>query len=608
MPEENFLSTQKQESIELLECYLNNECFPKPIRLNKRQLNKYKKRGAVAAWAIQPPMLSRRLIVFVDNRYPFSLPKTAVDPPFALLKYPHIEEDGYLCVYEGGVPKYEGDIEGIARDVIADSITMLQRCLSGENQKDFEDEILSYWNLAESDGAALYYSLLDLNKAKEGRIVWVWERIKGINFVADNLNEGERWLYQRNDSKRKWKHIKGIFVWSDKVLLPKEYPETNLQVYQILQRQCGQNSLILFQELAKKTPEKIPVIIGFKTGRGNALVCIELNRPKVSSSYRMTSSQELVKGFREGKLAPCIAGNRYGNSKTVVQRSNVQRVDPSWILARDSDQRIVSLKNKIVTIVGCGAVGSEVARMLAQNGICTFNLIDPDIISWENLGRHSLGADSIVQGVDRKPEQLASALKSQFPHIVISSTCNKRWEEVLISEAKFFHSSDLIIMATGDWPAENAMNKYSLAQEEFPAILYGWAEAYAVAGHSFAVINGSNCFNCAFDDNTFKFKLSDFTNEQHSLPTCGGVFQPFRSIEVAPINAMIASHAIDILMNDPKKSQIRSWIGSESILKKNYGNRTNFANEKIQSLNGISEYFLMSIDFDKIPKCIACKK
>jgi len=366
--------------------------------------------------------------------------------------------------------------------------------------------------------------------------------------------------------------------------------------------------LNIFQELAGKTPEHIDIIVGFETDTGNALISIILERPKVSSSYRMTARQELTKGFRPGAVNSVVVGNRYASAKTISKRLIVQRVDPSWALSRDSDIRIKVLKEKVVTIIGCGSIGSEIARMLAQNGVRIFNLIDPDSMDWENIGRHALGAQHIALNGDSytKTSVLNNALTSQFPHIVVRSTHSEKWENAIIKDHAAIHEADLIIMATGDWPAENAMNKYMLAQKIFPPILYGWAEAYAAAGHSFAVLESGGCFNCAFDDTTFKFKLTHFENEQQRLPTCGGVFQPFRSIELAPINAIIAAHAIDILTGKIKHAQIRSWVGSQDVLVENKGKWTDIAVQKMAARGAGSGQFLMHLDFDKIPTCKAC--
>lgn len=604
----NYLLEKHNKGVERLEQFLNINCQKKTIRLSKKQVENYKTRGAKEGWVIQLPDTSYRMIIFVDNRFPFSIPKTAIEPAPEPLKYPHIEKDGYLCVAENAVPKDENAIEKVAHYVLAESLELVNKCISGGNQKDFQDEILSYWDRSQSDNASKCYSLLDLEKDRTAKKIKIWKGINGeaINFVADTINQGEKWLNQKLVKYKKQSVGDALFAWSGKVLLPEEYPSNNKQVYDFLKNHCDEKALKIYQELAENLPNKIDIIIGFETDTGNALVGIELDQP-VLRTYKMTSRQALRKGFRKNSVNPVIVGNRYASEKTESQRLIVQRVDPAWALSRDSDARIKTLEKKTVTIIGCGSVGSEIVRMLAQNGVGTFNLIDPDSMEWENIGRHTLGAKQIVlNGKSYKTDVLKSVLTSQFPHIKIRSAYPDKWENILASDTDAFHKSDLVLMATGDWPAENAMNKYMLEQKSFPPVLYGWAEAYALGGHSFAVLMKGGCFNCAFDDTTFKFKLTEFEEEHQQLPACGGVFQPYRSIELAPINSVIAAHAIDILTGKVMKSQIRSWIGSNSILLENNGQWTKFANQEISSRGAFTGQFVQQFDFDKISACSAC--
>lgn len=606
----NFLSEKNQWAIEKLDEYLNLECSEKPVRLKERQIRKYEKWGAIAAWAIQPPDISQRIIIFVDSRYPFSVLKTAIDPAPKPRTYPHIEEDGYLCIDETAVPKDEQAIEKVAQYIIATSLELIKECLSGENQKDFQDEILSYWDRAKNEKNTKCYSLLDLNKDKSARKVKIWNGIQGenITFIADTKEQGERWLNQKLEKKHSIPLVEdALFAWSDKILMPTEYPKNNKEAYEFLEKHCGSIAINIYREIAGKTPNKIDIIIGFQTDSGRALVGIILYPPFNPTSYGMNADQEMTKGFRSGNVDPIIAGNRYASTNTISHRLNVKRVDPSWSLSRDSDARIELLKEKTVTVVGCGSIGSEVLRMLAQNGVNTFNLIDPDKMEWENIGRYALGANAVgLEQLYDKVDILKVTLEAQFPHIKINSLHPKKWEEVIQAEPEVFYDSSLIIMTTGDWPADNAMNKYMLAQDNFPPILYGWAEAYAIAGHSFAVLGNRGCFNCAFEDTTFKFELTQFVEEKKRLPACGGVFQPYRSIELAPINSIIAAHAIDILTGKAIKSQIRSWLGSNDILLMNHGIWTEVASSEILRRGALDGQFMMENNAYKDPTCKSC--
>lgn len=594
----SFLIKKRELGIQRLEAFLLTNCSEKPIRLNERQLLKYKKRNFIAGWAIQPPNISRRIIICVDSRYPFSIPKVALDPPPQNFEYPHIEEDGYLCISELAVPKDENKLEDVAEHIIQEAIDLIERCFSGKNKDDFKDGIITYWDRMASDDSYKYYSILDLKNEGCSKKIKVWKNIenKDISLVADTHQNGLKWLNQKQNKTGDKTSDDALLVFAKKTLNPDEYPRTNKQLHSFLTNHCDKGAIEKFNALAGRCPKTIDIIIKFNTRVGSALVGISLEKPK--------NKKKLIKGFRDGNLPPQIAGTRYACQKTFIKRFSVQRVDPIWVLSRDSDQRISLLSDKLVTIVGCGAIGSEVARMLAQNGVANFNLVDPDIMKWENIGRHLLTATSIDLGrYLGKAQVLNHILKLQFPHITIHASHAKRWEDTVIESPEMLNNSDLIIMATGDWTADNAINQYGAEQQKFPPILYGWAEAYAVAGHSFAVIKNGACFNCAFNDTNFNFNITKFKKELMELPTCGGVFQPFRSIELAHINALIASHAIDIILSKPKKSQIKSWVGAQKDLIRNDGEWTDFAKKEIKNNGNKSGQFIVHTDLEKNTNC-----
>src|SRR5690242_17519657 len=65
-----------------------------------------------------------------------------------------------------------------------------------------------------------------------------------------------------------------------------------------------------------------------------------------------------------------------------------------------------SLKDKSAAVVGCGSGGSAVADELARMGIGKLTLVDPDVLTEENLKRHVLDASSVgkpkVLGIQEK--------------------------------------------------------------------------------------------------------------------------------------------------------------------------------------------------------------
>ncbi len=64
-------------------------------------------------------------------------------------------------------------------------------------------------------------------------------------------------------------------------------------------------------------------------------------------------------------------------------------------------------KSKHVAVIGVGSVGSAVADMLARAGVGRLTLVDPDVLSEDNLKRHVLTRESVGRN---KAEAMAERL------------------------------------------------------------------------------------------------------------------------------------------------------------------------------------------------------
>ena len=65
-----------------------------------------------------------------------------------------------------------------------------------------------------------------------------------------------------------------------------------------------------------------------------------------------------------------------------------------WVHGRGHDARQKVLAEKYVVIAGCGSVGGPVAQQLAMAGVGQSTLVDPETLTWSNIGRHPLDQNS----------------------------------------------------------------------------------------------------------------------------------------------------------------------------------------------------------------------
>lgn len=132
------------------------------------------------------------------------------------------------------------------------------------------------------------------------------------------------------------------------------------------------------------------------------------------------------------------------SSNDTVEPVFCSRMSPRFMLSRGGARE--SLKTKTVAIVGCGSLGGYVSYMLAQSGIESATLVDPDIYTAENLYRHILPSYTLGES-GSKVEKLKSYLLSEFPHISVDEfpTSYTVWRE-----KNTLDHIDCMIVATGN--------------------------------------------------------------------------------------------------------------------------------------------------------------
>ena len=161
--------------------------------------------------------------------------------------------------------------------------------------------------------------------------------------------------------------------------------------------------------------------------------------------------------------------------------------------------------------------------------------------------------EGTILGVDSeglyKAGAVATLLQKRFPHHIITGEVSTA-ERYLENNQDALSEWDLAIGVTGDWGANAYLNEIYLRGTSKPkAILIGWTEPHAVAGHAVLLNSRASCLLCGFSANgqphlrVTKWSQTTLLSE----PACGGLYQPYGPAEIATINATIASLAIEAL-------------------------------------------------------------
>lgn len=533
--------------------------------------------------------------------FPFSRPRLFADKGL-FLKYPHIDSDGGLCLfpdYSTHVPTVDA---GMPLAFLHEAESLFRAGKAGVTKDDFIHEFLSYWEQTAVAPSCLSY----VNPESPTRKIFCL-RHDGMTYFFEDEDCARMWSqhYLPKSVFKTDRFFPSMLLWLPNPILPDSYPSTNADIA-VLAHAQNQEALLL--DAIHSAPNlECPVELGLDTINGPALFAVKLMPPVVQSIKGKARSTVVLDGFSsKGKIPKEILGARYLTHGTKVTRFGVQRVDPEWIHSRGG-QGLSELFDRSVCLVGCGSVGCMVALYLAQAGCGTLTLIDPDVLSWDNVARYLMGGADFIGR--RKSDALQVHLSAQFPHLNVLSQGDRTWEESLITDPADVSSHDLIVSTTGNFSTESAINYVERTVPSFPPVIYGWTEPHACAGHSLFVCKKGGCFACAMTTHgIFKHALVDWQGKETLVqePACGAFYQPYGSVALASIQAMIAGQAIDYFADGLSHSQIRTWAGPSVQLQK-YSARWSEGGEKFFGPLGDGGRFLI-LDWPVFSECGLCVK
>lgn len=213
-------------------------------------------------------------------------------------------------------------------------------------------------------------------------------------------------------------------------------------------------------------------------------------------------------------------------------------------LASRNYMNSASLHNKSIAIVGCGTIGSHLARMLVQSGAGVegkLTLFDNQLLSAGNIGRHLLGFSAVGE---RKAVAVRNELERFHPQTNVFAV-----DDDALAKWDILKRHDIIIDATGDWNVQSSLNDGFLNErgDKLKGLLHSWVFMNGAAVQSFLNLgDGLACFRCLKPkfDGPWRYPAADEHNEINLQPaTCGdGAYIPF-SVDASTMAASLAARA-----------------------------------------------------------------
>jgi molybdopterin/thiamine biosynthesis adenylyltransferase len=198
-------------------------------------------------------------------------------------------------------------------------------------------------------------------------------------------------------------------------------------------------------------------------------------------------------------------------------------------IGREGQQKLLDSR---VLIVGCGALGSSHAEMLARAGVGKLRIVDRDFVEFTNLQRQTLFKETDAE--QRLPK--AAAAKKRIAEInsdvvveeIIADVNNSNVENLI-------DDCDLVIDGTDNFLVRYLVNDACVKNSK--TWIYG--AAVSSYGTTMTIIPGETpCLRCIFED----------MPDAGSSPTCdtSGVIMPI----ISSISAVQVTEAIKLLVGD----------------------------------------------------------
>ena len=497
------------------------------------------------AWRLDMPRVDHlhprvdHVLLFIEDVFPLSELRICAPQADGRLneRWPHVEELGLLCLARRPLDRPILDRVQLA---VSDAAEVLQMDPAMRRQE-FQREFLSYWN-REASNTPSWKTLF--RPAGDSRVVFYAHHGRTLVF-GESEEQVVSWL-KHSGVLTPLKPFQAWFAMLDEALAPEDYPVNG---HALLDLVGVGHIMALFDP-----PDELPVLLGLPTKTGAVFAGVRLRCPPKKLMW---------KGFRTGKPLParhiecCYAGQS-------VERVKILRADQSWVHGRNHDPAAVELAKKSVALIGCGALGGELAGLLAQAGVGKFFFVDADNLAPENTSRHLLGASETG---GNKAAAMARRLAKDFPHIRGVYPFGCRFEDLSPEQLAEIDSADLLITAGLFLPTDIRVNERRRAGDQRPPWLVSWTEELACAGHAALLVGDADLMDL-FDE-AGKPKSVMTSQWPPSVGTlaeagCGNFFQPYGAVDMFGTIGLAARLALDALLGRCAAPTYRIWLGDRA--------------------------------------------
>lgn len=408
---------------------------------------------------------------------------------------------------------------------------VLKDSLRGRSDQDFAGEFLSYW--------ADQQAFLDLPEGFEGEgsICWLslreGEPLRPLLVRPDHLPKSFKEAHRAASGKGLPTLTESCRVVSLRENLSLDpggpWPPENIAALMQWLTYLGGKVGDVLDDLIRDG-KNLRRWLAIKAPNGCAIAMIEI--PK------KFDRPEFLATRREGLLSHLL---REGQAVAVTRYRGLP-VDERYLYSRNLG-RMKMLAGKTIALIGCGTIGSFLAKQLAQSGAGSNGgkliLIDKDVLQPGNLGRHLLGMRDLGRN---KADGCRDNIMNDLPHLDVAADPGDA-----MTKFGAISRCALVIDATGEEALSIALNHFAVAHRpNFPPVLYVWLAGNGAIAQALLCDGPEHaCYKCMKPqlEGQPRYRAVRSEGDIHidSNAACGdGLFVPF------PVSRAVAAAALGL--------------------------------------------------------------
>lgn len=148
-------------------------------------------------------------------------------------------------------------------------------------------------------------------------------------------------------------------------------------------------------------------------------------------------------------------------------------------------------------IIGCGSLGSYLAKSLADAGASKFLLIDDEILGVENVARHACGFSYIGEN---KAQAMKKLLERDNPNVRCTSFVDDA-NLIIDDSPQLLNNSQTVFVTAADSPIEYHCVRALCNKTLTCPLVIMWVEPFALVAHAIVLNKPQDVINDMFDEN-----------------------------------------------------------------------------------------------------------